>query len=243
MILYSNAKINIGLNILSKRTDGYHNISSVFYPVFNCFDLIEIIESDNFSFTTSGIEIPGKNNLCKDAYNTLKLLYDIPPVHIHLHKMIPIGSGLGGGSSNASFVLKGLNEIFNLNINSKDLEKISLEIGADCPFFIDNKPRMVSGIGEIMNNIDLDLSNYNIRLFHSNIHISTIDAFSNVDLDSQIQNLNQSINLNIKNWKGRIKNDFEKKIFKKYSQSLLSLVFCSLSFINSMASTGFISAR
>ena len=218
MILYSNAKINIGLNILSKRADGYHNISSIFYPVFDCFDIIEIIESDNFLFTTSGIEIPGKNNLCKDAYNTLKLLHNIPPVHIHLHKMIPIGSGLGGGSSNASFVLKGLNEMFNLKLSSKNLEKISLGIGADCPFFIDNEPKIVSGIGEIMNKIDLDLSNYSIRLFHSNIHISTIDTFSNIDLDSQIQNLNQSINLNVESWKGRIKNDFEKYIFRKHSQ-------------------------
>ncbi len=216
MILFPNAKINIGLNILSKRSDDYHNISSVFYPVFDCYDIIEIKMSKKFLFTSSGKEIPGKNNLCIDAYNSLKLLYDIPPVHIHLHKIIPIGSGLGGGSSNASFVLKGLNKLFNLNLNSNILEKISLDIGADCPFFIQNNPKIVSGVGEIMNNIDLDLSKYDIRLFHSHINISTANAFSNICINTENQTLINSINSKIETWKEKITNDFEKNIFKKY---------------------------
>ena len=187
MIIYPNAKINIGLNILSKRVDGYHNISSVFYPINNCFDIIEIKKSNKFLFTTSGEKIIGENNLCVAAYKIIYSLFNIPSVHIHLHKQIPIGSGLGGGSSNASFILKGLNKLFDLELTDSELEKISLDIGADCPFFIDNKPKMVSGIGEIMEPINLDLSNYTIKLTHSNINISTADKydlFSNLTFSS-----------------------------------------------------------
>ena len=218
MIIYSNAKINIGLNILSKRVDGYHNISSVFYPINNCFDIIEIKKSNKFLFTTSGVKIIGENNLCLAAYNLICSLFNIPPVHIHLHKQIPIGSGLGGGSSNASFILKGLNKLFCLELTNSELEKISLEIGADCPFFIENKPKMVSGIGEIMKPINLDLSNFIIELYHSNINVSTAEVFSKFKIIKKDDSLSTSIMEPVENWKRKINNDFEKLIFSTYPE-------------------------
>ena len=222
MILYPNAKINIGLNILSKRGDGFHNLSSVFYPIYNCYDVIEIIKSDTFMFTTSGLKIPYGKNLCVRAYEKIQSIYNISPVHIHLHKMIPIGSGLGGGSSNASFILKGLNEIFNLNLSLKELEKISSEIGSDCPFFIDNTPKIVTGKGEIMFDIDLDLYHFEIKLTHSKVSISTQEAFSNIKPKSIDSNIDKSILDPIKDWKKKIRNDFEENIFKIYPEIKLN---------------------
>jgi 4-diphosphocytidyl-2-C-methyl-D-erythritol kinase len=216
MILYPNAKINLGLNILSKRKDGFHNLISVFYPVYNYFDVLEIIPAKKFLFTSSGINIPGKINLCEKAYDLMSSRYNIDPIHIHLHKKIPIGSGLGGGSSDASFVLKGINQLFNLNIDTKILENNSLEIGADCPFFIQNKVKLVSGVGDILNDIAIDLSEYEIRIINTGIHISTKDAFSEIicdDTNNSIQNL---AILPIEKWKDIITNDFEKNLFKKY---------------------------
>ena len=218
MIIYPNAKINIGLNILSKRVDGYHNISSVFYPINDCFDIIEIKKSNKFLFTTSGEKIIGENNLCVDAYKIIYSLFNIPSVHIHLHKQIPIGSGLGGGSSNASFILKGLNKLFDLELTDSELEKMSLDIGADCPFFIDNKPKMVSGIGEIMEPINLDLSNFNIELHHSDIKVSTAEVFSKFKIIKSDNSLSTSIMEPIENWKSKINNDFEKLIFSSYPE-------------------------
>ena len=216
MILYPNAKINLGLNILSKRDDGFHNLISVFYPLHNYFDILEIVPATKFLFTTSGLNIPGKSNLCEKAYALMNSKYDINPIHIHLHKNIPIGSGLGGGSSDASFVLKGINQLFNLNIDNCTLQKISLEIGADCPFFIQNKVKLVSGIGDVMIDIDLDISDYEIRVINTGIHISTKEAFSEIVCDNTNNSLQNLAFLPIEKWKYSITNDFEKNIFNKY---------------------------
>ena len=216
MILYPNAKINLGLNILSKRDDGFHNLISVFYPVYNYFDILEIIPAKKFLFTSSGLNIPGKTNLCEKAYALMSSIYNVDPVHIHLHKNIPIGSGLGGGSSDASFVLKGINQLFNLNIDNNTLQNISLQIGADCPFFIKNKVKLVSGIGDVMKEIDLDLSEYEIRIINTGIHISTKDAFSEIVCDDANNSLQNLAFLPIEKWKESITNDFEKSLFNKY---------------------------
>jgi 4-diphosphocytidyl-2-C-methyl-D-erythritol kinase len=216
MILYPNAKINLGLNILSKRDDGFHNLISVFYPLHNYFDILEIVPATKFLFTTSGLNIPGKTNLCEKAYALMNSKYNINPIHIHLHKNIPIGSGLGGGSSDASFVLKGINQLFNLNIDNHTLQNISLEIGADCPFFIQNKVKLVSGIGDVMNDIDLDISDYEIKVINTGIHISTKEAFSEIVCDNTNNSLQNLVFLPIEQWKYSITNDFEKNIFNKY---------------------------
>jgi 4-diphosphocytidyl-2-C-methyl-D-erythritol kinase len=216
MILYPNAKINLGLNIESKRSDGYHNISSVFYPIYDCFDILEIVSSNSFLFTSSGIPIPGPNNLCIKAYDLLKLKFNIPAVHIHLHKKIPIGAGLGGGSSDGAFVLKGLNDLFKLNISNKTLKDLALELGADCPFFIENEPKYITGIGDLMENIKLDLSMYEIRLVDSKIHINTKNAYSNIVPKSQKLKLSELIRRPIRFWKDLITNDFEQIVFKNH---------------------------
>jgi 4-diphosphocytidyl-2-C-methyl-D-erythritol kinase len=216
MILYPNAKINLGLNIESKRSDGYHNISSVFYPIYDCFDILEIVSSNSFLFTSSGISIPGSNNLCIKAYDLLKLKFNIPAVHIHLHKKIPIGAGLGGGSSDGAFVLKGLNDLFKLNISNKILKDLALELGADCPFFIENEPKYITGIGDLMENIKLDLSMYEIRLVDSKIHINTKNSYSNIVPKSQKLKLSELIRRPIRFWKDLITNDFEQIVFKNH---------------------------
>ena len=218
MIVYPNAKINLGLNVLHKREDGYHDISSVFYPVKECVDILEIVKSERFQFTNSGIEIPDGENICEKAWKLLYTDFGIGNVKVHLHKQIAIGAGLGGGSSDASFTLKSLNELFDLNLNNKELEKYALRLGADCPFFIDNTPKLVEGIGEKMTSIDLDLSNYEIRLVNPDIHISTKEAYSGIVPKTPELSVERIIELPIIEWKGKLKNDFEESIFEKHLQ-------------------------
>ena len=218
MIVYPNAKINLGLNVLRKREDGYHDISSIFYPVKECVDILEIIKSEEFEFTNSGIEIPDGENLCEKAWKLLDTDFGIGNVKIHLHKQIPIGAGLGGGSADASFTLKYLTELFDLNLNNKELEKYALRLGADCPFFIDNTPKLVEGIGEKMTSIDLDLSNYEIRLVNPDIHISTKESYSGIVPKTPVLSVEKIIELPIIEWKGKLKNDFEESIFEKHLQ-------------------------
>ena len=218
MIVYPNAKINLGLNILRKREDGYHDISSVFYPVKECVDILEIVKSEKFEFTKSGIEIPDGENICEKAWRLLDADFGIRNVKIHLHKQIAIGAGLGGGSADASFTLKVLDDLFDLNLSDTELEKYALKLGADCPFFIENKPKLVEGIGEKMTFVDLDLSDYEIRLVNPDIHISTKEAFSWVVPETTEQDIEQIIQLPIKEWKNKLKNDFEKSVFIKYPE-------------------------
>ena len=216
MILYPNAKINIGLNVLEERADGYHEISSVFYPVKGLFDILEIIPSDVFCFTSTGFIIPGEGNICEKAFKLLELDFGISPVKIHLHKQIAIGSGLGGGSANGACTLVALNQIFSLQLSKQQLEQYALQIGADCPFFIDNTPKYVSGIGDRMRSLDLDLSHFDLRVKFSNLHISTEEAYSSVMSKLPEESLLDLINQPIENWKERIENDFETSVFKQY---------------------------
>ena len=216
MIVYPNAKINIGLNVLNKREDGYHELSSVFYPVSELYDILEIIISDEFSFSSSGIAIPGNSNICRKAFDLLQADFKIGNVKIHLHKLIPIGAGLGGGSADGAFVLKALNELFELNITKNRLEKYALKLGADCPFFIDNIPKYVTGIGEKMNSIDLDLSDYDIKFIFPDFYISTAEAYEIVMPKKSEANLLNLISQPIENWKEVVRNDFEVPAFAKH---------------------------
>ena len=216
MIVYPNAKINLGLNVLEKRADGYHEISSVFYPVKELFDSLEIIPADVLLFSSSGIAITGEGNICMKAYDLLKAEFGIRPIKMHLHKQIPVGAGLGGGSADGAFTLIALNQLFDLRLSKEQLEKYALQLGADCPFFIENTPKYVSGIGEKMSSIDLDLSAFELQFIFPELHISTTEAYAEITPQLPLKNLLDLIHQPLENWKGKVKNDFEISAFKKH---------------------------
>ena len=218
MIVYPNAKINIGLNVLEKQADGYHKLSSVFYPVNELYDILEILPAKHFSFSSSGIAIPGNSNICVKAFELLKADFEIANVIMHLHKQIPIGAGLGGGSADGAFALKALNEIFKLELSIIELEDYALQLGADCPFFIENSPKYITGIGEKMRNINLDLSSYKLKFIYPELHISTAEAYGGIIPSQPKKNLLDLINQPIENWKKSVKNDFEVATFAKYPE-------------------------
>ena len=181
MIVYPNAKINLGLRILRKREDGFHDIESIMIPV-PLYDIIELSVSEAFSYRQTGIEIPsdGSLGLVERAYELMKNKYGIGPVAIHLRKQIPIGAGLGGGSSDAAFTLKALNEWFSLQLTTKELQVLASQLGSDCPFFIENDPAFSAGRGERLNPISIDLKDLYIALYNPGIHVSTAEAYGAV---------------------------------------------------------------
>lgn len=217
MISFPNAKINLGLHVIARRPDGYHNISSCFYPI-PWQDTLEIIPSEKFSITTHGLPISGKSedNLCYKAYQILKEKYSIPPVEIHLLKAIPMGAGLGGGSADGSFVLTMLNEHFELGINANQLEEYALMLGSDCPFFIKNKPAIAKGVGDELKLTGLSLKGHYIALYNPNIHISTKEAYSGVVPKKTEESIEEILALPISEWKNLLVNDFETSILPKY---------------------------
>ena len=220
MISFPNAKINLGLNIIEKRSDGYHNISSCFYPV-PINDVLEINLSDKFDFKISGTPIPGNKNenLVVKAYKLLKKDFNLPEVAIHLHKNIPLEAGLGGGSSDGGFALKMLNEFFDLYLDDSVLEDYAGMLGSDCPFFIYNEPMLVGGRGEEMNAIKLDLKGYYICILKPQLSISTKEAYQGVKPskpDYPIQSI--IISKPVVKWKNFLKNDFEAPMLKKYPE-------------------------
>ncbi len=217
MVLFANAKINIGLNILSKRNDGYHEINSIMYPI-GLFDAVEAIpaEDGKFEFSTVGLTIPGnpQQNLCVKAWELLHANYQIPPVKISLLKNIPIGSGLGGGSSDSAFMLKLLNQLFNLSVSNDGLREFAAQLGSDCPFFIENKPCLVSGRGEIFEKTPLTLKDYWVAVVKPEIHVSTQKAYSMVIPRMPTFNLKELHLLPLELWKEHLINDFEEPISK-----------------------------
>jgi len=220
MIVFPNAKINIGLNVIEKREDGFHNIESVFYPVTDLFDVLEVVENEELEFASSGIVIPGDItfNLCVKAYQLIKADYDIPFVKIHLHKNIPIGAGLGGGSSDAAFMLKVLNDLFKLNLSVDQLVAYARKLGSDCTFFIENKSVYAFNKGDEFENVALDLSDYELKIEYPNIHIGTTEAYSGVIPQRLEQNLKDLIQEPVINWKNSIKNDFENSVFLTHTK-------------------------
>lgn len=225
MITFPNAKINIGLNIIEKRPDHFHNIESVFYPI-QLRDALEVIQnleksSTDIVFTSSGIEIPGnsQDNLCCKAYRLIRNDYNVPPVKIHLLKHIPIGAGLGGGSADAAFFIKLLNEQFELGISWGEMHHYARQLGSDCSFFISNKPVFAEKKGDTYESINLNLSNYFIALVYPNIHVNTSTAYSLVTPVKSTRSLEEDIlNLPIEEWKHCIHNDFEKSVFTSHPQ-------------------------
>ena len=217
MVIFPNAKINIGLNVTERRADGYHNLETVFYPV-KINDVLEIIPADELSFESSGLEIPGRleDNLCIKAYHLMKKDHDLPPVKIHLHKNIPIGAGLGGGSSDAAFFIKLVDQQFNLKLSIDQMQGYARKLGADCAFFIESKPVFAFELGDEFETIRLDLSKYKIVLVMPPTHVSTAEAYRGVKPAPVKTTLYELIDLPIAQWKKHIKNDFEESVFKNH---------------------------
>ncbi len=219
MLSFPNAKINLGLNILAKREDGYHDLESCFYPI-PWRDSLEIIESAEFGFHSYGLEIPGdwEHNLCVKAYQLLEVDFDLPPIEIHLLKAIPMGAGLGGGSADGSFVLKLLNDLFELQLSTAKLEEYALKLGSDCPFFIQNKPTLASGRGEIFHACNVNLSGLFLAMYNPDLHISTKEAFSGIHPTAPEVSISDIVQLPINEWKDLLVNDFETSIFPNHPE-------------------------
>jgi 4-diphosphocytidyl-2-C-methyl-D-erythritol kinase len=223
VVTFPNCKINLGLNVIRKREDGYHDLQTVFYPVEIC-DALEIIKNNynangDVSFSTTGISINGnsKDNLCIKAYQLLKKDFpQISAIKMHLLKTIPTGSGLGGGSADATFTLSLLNKKFQLNILPDQLINYALQLGSDCPFFIINKACYAQGRGEILEEINLDLSLYQLLIVNPKLDISTLWAFSKIEPTIPEVSIRQIVQNPIELWKEQLTNDFEKPLMKYY---------------------------
>ncbi|MEX2597501.1 MAG: hypothetical protein WEC59_11285 [Salibacteraceae bacterium] len=233
MIVFPNIKINLGLFITGKRSDGFHNIESVFYPVqwYESLELLDAAEDNRIRvhvrseatvnklrFRTYGNEIPGvaKENLCVKVYELLEQWYNLPPTDIHLLKTLPIGAGLGSGSADAAFTLKAFQSFFDLNISDQEAMELLGKVGSDCPFFWKNKPMFVFGRGEKMHPIDLDLSNYYVLLINPNLHVSTRDVYAGITPNQPLIDLHLLPDIDVENWADVVVNDFESSVFKQY---------------------------
>jgi 4-diphosphocytidyl-2-C-methyl-D-erythritol kinase len=237
MLSFPNCKINLGLQILHKREDGFHNLATVFYPA-GWKDIVEIIRKDDKStkaddspftfhhspitFTSTGLAVAGdpQNNLCIKAYGLLKKDFpSLPPVQMHLHKTIPMGAGLGGGSADGAFTLKLLNEKFQLGLTAQQLMHYALQLGSDCPFFILNQPCYATGRGEVLEPIALDLSAYQLVLVNPSIHVNTGWAFAQLELkDAPRPDLRTIVQQPITTWKDQLINDFEAPVCKAHPE-------------------------
>lgn len=219
MLRFPNAKINIGLSVTGKRADGYHNLETVFYPVA-VKDALEIIPAPETAMQLTGLPVAGSqdNNLVWKAYNLL--LHHFPekvrPLDIHLHKVIPMGAGLGGGSADGAFMLSMLNDLFDLGLTADTLGRYALELGSDCPFFIRNSPAFATGRGEVMSPVALDLSQYTLQLVCPELHISTAKAFAGITPKPAPFPLETLGQLPIEAWKDSVVNDFEASLFPHY---------------------------
>lgn len=221
MIAFPNCKINLGLSIIEKRADNFHNLETIFYPI-PLKDVLEIVPSDSSDlvFRSSGLPIPGDSskNLVLKAYHLLKESYNLPAVKIHLYKNIPMGAGLGGGSSDAAFALILLNKLFKLNLTNDELLPLASKLGADCAFFIRNKSVFAYAKGAQFEAIGIDLSGMEILLIKPNVHIRTAEAYAGITPFAKIRRLNEIIQGDISDWKTTLINDFEKHIFLKHPE-------------------------
>ena len=218
MLLLPNCKINIGLNIVSKRSDGYHNLETVFFPI-PLRDNLEFKEIENedvpYRLVSGGVPIEGKpeDNLIVKVYLDMKAEFNLPALELSLYKNIPMGAGLGGGSSDAAAMMKGLNEAYNLQLSAEDMEKRLAKFGADCPFFVRNKPAYATGIGDELTNCNVSLKDKFIVLVKPDVFVSTKQAYAYVTPKLPAIPLAEAIKLPIETWKEQIVNDFEQSVF------------------------------
>jgi 4-diphosphocytidyl-2-C-methyl-D-erythritol kinase len=223
MVVFPNAKINLGLHVLAKRPDGFHELETFFYPV-PYSDILEVIESKTsgkvVEFMHSGIPIPGReeDNLCMKAWKLMSEYGDLPPVQIYLHKLLPNGAGLGGGSSDAAFTIKALNRLFNFALEDETMEQMAAKIGSDCAFFIRNSPCFAYGKGEILRPSELSLKSYHLLLITPSIQVSTAAAYAGIVPRKPSLPLEEILSMDISEWKTRLVNDFEESIFLKYPE-------------------------
>lgn len=218
MISFPHAKINLGLSVVSKRPDGFHNLETIFYPL-PLHDVLEIIPSEETRFFPTGLKIPGiaNDNIVLRAFHLLKEKYtQIGSLEIHLHKSIPMGAGMGGGSSDAAGIIQLLNRFFELELLETELTGYALKLGSDCPFFMHTGPCFASGRGEILEPMTLDLSGYSFLLIHPEIRINTAWAFSKIRPSSPLFNLKESIRLPMSDWSKTVHNDFEQIVFEAH---------------------------
>jgi 4-diphosphocytidyl-2-C-methyl-D-erythritol kinase len=219
MLAFPNAKINLGLNITEKRADGYHNLETVFYPI-QIKDAVEIVDAAATSCKIHGIDIPGdaNDNLCLKAYHLIAADFDIPSQRIDLLKNIPVGAGLGGGSADCAFVIKLINDKFALGLSVLQMEDYARQLGADCAFFIENKPVYAFNKGDEFEKCEIDLSAWYKVLVKPPVHVSTADAYAHVKPQKPLQSLKEIIHLPPTTWKNKVINDFEPSVFAKYPQ-------------------------
>lgn len=221
MITFPNAKINLGLNIVEKRPDGYHNLETLFYPV-PIEDALEVnvlnAGDAKFRLHQAGLQIEGEaeNNLVVKAYKLLDEKFNLPPVDIHLFKHIPSGAGLGGGSSDAAYMLKLLNDKFGLQLSQEVLEEYAACLGADCAFFIRNAPTYAEGIGNIFSPISLSLEGYKIIVVKPDIFVSTREAFAQIKPHRPEVPLKEIVKRPVEEWKEHMQNDFEESVFPQF---------------------------
>ncbi|MCB0397816.1 MAG: 4-(cytidine 5'-diphospho)-2-C-methyl-D-erythritol kinase [Flavobacteriales bacterium] len=220
MVVFPQAKINIGLRILRKRTDGYHDIESLFYPI-PLYDVLEIITDDGtegFSLEQSGLNIgtSSGNNLVEKAWMVLAGDHALSGMRAWLHKVLPMGAGLGGGSSDGAWALKVMNDIAGLGLSDETLESYASVLGSDCPFFIKGRPAWVTGRGEVMAPSSLSLTGFYLVLVCPDIHVATVDAYANILPDDSGTSLSNLLELPVAQWRENIQNDFEDPVFRKY---------------------------
>lgn len=224
LIVFPNCKINLGLHVLDKRPDGFHNLETVFYPL-PLQDALEVVQNTSpiidVEFTHSGLPVPGDeaDNSCVKAYRLLRNDFtDLPPVKMHLHKTIPLGAGLGGGSADGAFTLTLLNKKFKLGLNESQLINYALQLGSDCPFFIRNTPCFASGRGEVLEEIKIDILEYKIVIVNPGIHINTGWAFSLLKSSTHSISLKEIVQRPVEQWKGVLTNDFEEAVSQHHLQ-------------------------
>lgn len=222
MVVFPNAKINLGLNVVARRPDKFHDIVTCFYPL-KLHDVLEVIEGTGkkSSFTASGIEIPGKpeENLCMKAYKMLRKDYQLPNVDMHLHKVIPIGAGLGGGSADAAFTIEALNELFQLFLDASLLEDYAAQLGSDCAFFIRNKPVLAFERGDVFGSVKISLEGKKLLLIYPGIHVSTAEAYSQINPAQPEESVKEILEGEpIENWREKLVNDFEASVFSLHPE-------------------------
>ena len=215
MLLYPNAKINLGLNVIRKRSDGYHDIETLFFPVPDLCDILEIVHAASFRMQVYGAQVVGEN-LCEKAWRLLQERYGIPPVEIHLYKKIPMGAGLGGGSADAAFTLKGLNALFGLGLPDEELCALAATLGSDCAFFIFNRPMLARGRGEILTPLDFSLGDHTLRIYPQEEFVSTREAYAGITPREPARHIDAIVKLPVEQWKGLLVNDFEETVFARH---------------------------